>query len=112
MSLVEKGESEERGKELIFWVCPLKNNFGQSSCNGDALSIFFFFFQYLIYDLYFIFNGFYKWLGMTISTRPAGIWHGPIKNKVGFGFLKKTQTGPGWVLVFMKTQPKPGYIYI
>ena len=59
MSSVEKEKSEEKGKELIFWVCSPKNDFVLIVCTGDALSIFF---QYLIYGLYFIFNGFCIWL--------------------------------------------------
>ena len=48
MSSVKKGESEERGKKHIFWVCSPKNDFGWSSSNdfglffGFALSIIFF----------------------------------------------------------------------
>ena len=55
MSSVEKEKSEEKGKKLIFWVCSPKNDF-VLNCLYRRCSQYFF--QYLIYGLYFIFNGF------------------------------------------------------
>ena len=60
MSSVEKGKSEEKGKELIFGVCSPKNDF-VLNCLYWRCS-YYFFSQYLIYGLYFIFNGFCIWL--------------------------------------------------
>ena len=44
---------------------------------------------------------------MTIYVRLAGTGPGPIKNRVGFGFKKKPEVGPGQVQILEKTQPKP-----
>ena len=44
---------------------------------------------------------------MTIYVRLAGTRPGPIKNRVGFGFKKKPEVGPGQVRILEKTQPKP-----
>ena len=60
----------------------------------------------------------YSHLGMAIFTRSAGTRSGPIlmgrilpdpiRNRVGFGFLKKKpEPGPGRVRVFINPRPGP-----